>query len=104
VIAYLLGQRTQEIGVRLALGANRRDVVLLGLREGLWSVGAGVVLGAAGCLAQAPLLERLLFGVAGRDAWTLGSAAAALLLVGLAASAIPARRASRIEPRTALVS
>jgi predicted permease len=104
VIAYLLGQRTQEIGVRLALGATRRDVVRLGLREGLWSAGAGVALGAVGCLLQAPLLERLLFGVAGRDGWTLVSVSAALLVVGLAASAIPARRASRIEPRTALVS
>jgi predicted permease len=102
VIAYLVGQRTQEIGVRLALGATRRDVVMLGLREGLKSVLAGVGLGAIGCLLQAPLLERLLFGVAGRDVATLALVSAVLLLVGLAASAIPARRAARIEPRTAL--
>jgi putative ABC transport system permease protein len=102
VISYLIGQRTQEIGVRLALGANRRDVVLLGLREGLRSVVTGVALGAAGCLLQAPLLERLLFGVAGRDVATLAAVSGVLLVVGLAASAIPASRAARIEPRTAL--
>jgi len=102
VIAYLVGQRTQEIGVRLALGATRRDVVMLGLREGLKSVLVGVGLGAIGCVLQAPLLERLLFGVAGRDVATLALVSAVLILVGLAASAIPARRAARIEPRTAL--
>jgi predicted permease len=102
VIAYLVGQRTREIGVRLALGATRRDVVMLGLREGLRSVLLGVGLGVAGCVLQAPLLERLLFGVAGRDPATLALVSIVLLAVGLAASAIPARRAARIEPRTAL--
>lgn len=102
VIAYLVGQRTQEIGVRLALGATRTDVVMLGLREGLKSVLTGVGLGAIGCLLLAPLLERLLFGVAGRDVLTLAAVSALLLAVGLAASAIPARRAARIEPRIAL--
>ena len=102
VIAYLVGQRTQEIGVRLALGATRSDVVMLGLREGLKSVIVGVGLGAIGCVLQAPLLERLLFGVAGRDVATLALVSVVLILVGLAASAIPARRAARIEPRTAL--
>jgi predicted permease len=102
VIAYLVGQRTQEIGVRLALGATRTDVVMLGLREGLKSVLVGVALGAVGCLLQAPLLERLMFGVAARDVATLASVSAVLILVGTAASAIPARRAARIEPRLAL--
>ena len=102
VIAYLVGQRTQEIGVRLALGASRADVVMLGLREGLKSVLTGLGLGAIGCLLQAPLLERLLFGVAGRDLATLSFVSALLLVVGLAASAIPACRAARVEPRIAL--
>ena len=102
VIAYLIGQRTQEIGVRLALGATRRGVMLLGLREGLVSVAIGVGLGVAGSLAQAPLLERLLFGVAGRDPLTLLAVCSILVVVGLVASAVPARRAARIDPRIAL--
>ncbi len=102
VIAYLAGQRSREIGLRLALGALPRDVVRLILGQGARAVGAGLVLGITGAIAQSRALEALLFGVSGRDPMTLAAVAGLLLLVGLAASALPALRASRIDPAKTL--
>jgi len=104
VIAYLVAQRTQELGIRVALGANSRDVLWLVLRYGL-SIGlAGVALGLAGAFVVRQSLTRLLFGVSASDPWILGGTAALLLLVIGTASAVPARRAMRIDPLTALRS
>jgi putative ABC transport system permease protein len=102
VIAYSVAQRTHEIGVRMALGARTSDVRRLVVREGAGVGAAGVALGliAAGLLAR--LMAGLLFGIAPRDPITFAAGAALLLSIALAASYVPARRASRVEPVTAL--
>jgi predicted permease len=102
VIAYLAGQRSREIGIRMALGALPRDVVRLVLGQGLGAVGVGLALGAAGTFAQGRALESLLFGVSGRDPMTFFAVAGVLLLFAIGASALPALRASRIDPAKTL--
>jgi ABC-type antimicrobial peptide transport system permease subunit len=102
VMAYAVTQRTKEIGVRIALGAQRGDVIGMVLRESLLPVLAGLAAGVAGALALARLVAGMLYGVAPRDPVTIVLAAVAMLGVSLAAAAIPARRASRVEPMTAL--
>jgi predicted lysophospholipase L1 biosynthesis ABC-type transport system permease subunit len=102
VVAYLVAQRTQEIGVRLALGAASADILWLVLRNGLLLGAAGVALGLAGALAARVFLARFLFGISESDPLTLSGAALLLLLVIAAASAIPARRAIAIDPVRAL--
>jgi putative ABC transport system permease protein len=102
VLAYLVGQRTQEIGVRLALGAAPGDVVRLFLMEGVAVAVVGLAVGLGGALAAAHALTALLFGVSTTDPLTFGSVAAALAVVALAASYMPARRAARVEPMSAL--
>ncbi len=102
VVAYLVAQRTQELGVRLALGAGSRDILWLVLRYGLFIGLAGVVLGLAGAMVARRLLGRFLYGVSESDPFTLLSAAVLLLIVVVVASAIPARRAMRIDPVQAL--
>jgi predicted permease len=102
LLAYGVVQRRREIGIRLALGAEpgalRRAVV----GQGLVLAGAGVLLGVAGASGLARLLESMLFGVAPTDAATLGVVALFLLVVSLAASYLPARQATRIDPLSAL--
>jgi len=101
-IAYLVAQRTQEFGVRIAVGASARDILWLVLRSGL-SIGlAGVTLGVAGAMMVRQFLAGLLYGASAADPWTLAGAAVLLLLVILAASAVPARRAMRVDPVQAL--
>jgi len=102
VIAYMVAQRTQEIGVRIALGAGSRDIVWLVLRNGLFMGLAGVTLGLAGAMLGRTFLARFLFGVSTSDPFTLWGAATLLLLIVVVASAIPARRAIRIDPVQAL--
>jgi putative ABC transport system permease protein len=102
VIAYAVTQRTHEIGVRLALGAERRTVVRMVLRESLRLVAAGVVLGTTGALLLSRALASLLFQVTPRDPATLVAASVALVLVALLGSYLPARRAARVDPMTAL--
>jgi len=102
VVSYLVSQRTQELGVRVALGAGSSDILWLVLRYG-FSIGlAGVALGLAGAVAVRRSLAGLLYGVAASDPWTNVFAAAVLLLVIVAASAVPAARAMRIDPVEAL--
>jgi putative ABC transport system permease protein len=102
VLAYSVAQRTREIGIRLALGARpgalRRQIV----RQGLLLAGTGVALGIAGAAALARLFQSMLFGVAPTDAATHVTVAAFLLIVALAASYLPARQATRVDPMTAL--
>ncbi|HEY7700380.1 MAG TPA: FtsX-like permease family protein, partial [Vicinamibacteria bacterium] len=102
VVAFSVSQRVREIGLRMALGASSSDVSRLVLREGLKLALAGVALGVAGALVTSRLLESLLFEVEPRDPVTLVLIAALLVAVALAASYLPARRASRIDPFLAL--
>jgi ABC-type antimicrobial peptide transport system permease subunit len=102
VVAYMVTQRTREIGVRVALGAQRTDVIRLVLGGGLRLVGVGVAVGLAASLALTRLMESFLYGVKPTDALTFGGAS--LLLMGVAALAawIPARRAAGVDPLIAL--
>jgi predicted permease len=104
VIAYSVAQRTREIGVRMALGAARADVLRMVLRQGLWLAGAGIAAGVAGALVLTRLLNTMVFGVGVTDAPTFAAAPAAMLLVVLAATSVPALRATRISPVAALRS
>jgi putative ABC transport system permease protein len=102
VVAYLVAQRTQELGVRLALGARSTDILWLVLRHGLFVGLAGVALGVAGSILVRQSLARLLYGVAASDPLTLAGTAIVLLAVVVTASAVPAARAMRIDPVQAL--
>jgi putative ABC transport system permease protein len=102
VVAYLVAQRSREFGVRIALGAGSTDILWLVLRHGLFIGLAGVVLGLAGAMVGRWFLARFLYGVSVSDPFTLWGAAILLLLVVVVASAVPARRAMRIDPVQAL--
>lgn len=104
VVAFSTGQRTREIGLRLALGARRADVVRLVLLQGLGQVGVGVAIGLGLALALARLLAQLLFGVAPWDPGVFGAIVVTLVTVSLLASYLPARRALRVDPVIALRS
>jgi putative ABC transport system permease protein len=102
VISYNVTQRTHEMGVRVALGAQGRDVIRLIVREGLGVVVPGVVLGAIIALVAGRWLGPLLFQVSPRDPQVISSVVATLIVVAVAASWIPATRASRVDPNEAL--
>ncbi len=102
VLAYSVSQRTHEIGIRMALGAERRDVMRLVLRRTLMLAGTGVLIGAAGALVVTRVLEKFLFEVKPNDPATFVSVAALLASVALAAGWIPAWRATRVDPVEAL--
>ena len=102
VIAALAAQRTPEIGMRMALGATRADIMSLILKQGLGLTLTGVILGLAGALATTRLFKTLLVGVSATDNVSFVATTALLLLVALAATYLPARRASRIDPLQAL--
>ena len=102
VVAYSVMRRTQEIGIRMSLGAQRSDVLALILREGARMAGLGVVIGIAVSLAITRLMSSLLFGVSAADPLTFVAVAALLSFVALLASYIPARRATRVDPIIAL--
>jgi predicted permease len=104
VMSHAVGQRTRELGVRMALGARSRDVLSLVLGEGMRLALAGTALGLLGALGMSRLLASLLFGVSGSDAPTLVAAAAMLALAALLASLLPALRASRVDPAVCLRS
>jgi predicted permease len=102
VISYLVGQRTHEIGVRIALGAQRSDVLRLMLGQGARMALLGVCVGVAASLGLTRLMSRLLFGVSATDPLTFAGVGVTLALVALAACYIPARRALRVDPLVAL--
>ena len=102
VVAYAVSRQTHEIGIRMALGAQRRDVFALVVRATLTLVGIGVVLGIGGSVAVSRVLANQLWGVSPRDPLTLGSVVAAMLFAALVACYFPARRAMRVDPMIAL--
>jgi predicted permease len=102
VIAYVVGQRTQEIGIRMALGAQRRDVLSLILWQGTRLALLGVAIGIAGAFALTRLMADLLYGVAATDPVTFAVLALVLTIVAMAACYLPARRAARVDPVAAL--
>ena len=104
VIALVTARRTREIGIRMALGARRGDVLRLVLGKGLRLAGAGVLLGLAGGWAAARLLEHRLHGVESSDPWSYLAGSAILILVALLASWLPSWRAARVDPGLALRS
>lgn len=98
VVAYSVGQRTREIGVRMALGARPASVYRLVLGEASWLIGIGTALGTIGAVIAATLMRRLLFGVQSWDPPTLITAALVLAAAALAASYVPARQAASVNP------
>jgi putative ABC transport system permease protein len=102
VMAYVVGRRSNEIGLRMALGASSGDVLRLVLRQGLALAAIGLALGLAGAFTASRLLTSMLFEVKANDPLTYGGVAALLGIVALAASYIPARRAARVDPMRAL--
>jgi predicted permease len=102
VLAFIVGERRREIGVRMALGAMPRDIITDLLGEGLRLTAVGVVAGVALALAATRLLNALLFGTSPTDAVTFVSAAALIITIAAAASLVPALRASRVDPLVAL--
>ncbi len=102
VLAYLVAQRRKEIGIRVALGSTAAGVFQLVLREGLTLVGAGLMVGAAGSFLLRRTLESQLFGVTASNPIVLLAVSSVLAVVALVACAVPARRATRIDPLIAL--
>jgi putative ABC transport system permease protein len=104
VLAFAVGQRTSEIGIRLALGATRSNILGLILRQGVGLVVLGVLIGIAGYFALSAVIAKLLFGVGATDPATLILTPVILALVAIAACLIPARRATKVDPMVALRS
>ena len=102
VMSYVVAQRTREIGIRMALGAARGEVVRLVLGRGLRIVAAGTGLGLVAAYAGARAIERQLFGVPAADLTTFVSVPLVLLVVAAVACWVPARRAARVDPAIAL--
>jgi ABC-type antimicrobial peptide transport system permease subunit len=102
VLSYAVAQRTSEIGVRMALGATRGDVLRLVIVDGLRMVAVGAAIGVAGAAAAGRAMRSVLFGVDAVDVPTLAATVAVLLVAAALACAAPARRAIRIDPVEAL--
>jgi predicted permease len=102
LMSYNVSRRTGEIGIRIALGAQRRGVVGMVLRESMIMVGVGVVLGLVAAIAASRLLTAILFGLSPTDTWTMAGAISLMIGVSLAAGYLPARRAARVDPMVAL--
>jgi putative ABC transport system permease protein len=102
VLSYMIAQRTHELGIRLALGAQRADVIRLVARETVPMVGLGVVIGLAAAFGLARFVRSMLYEVAPNDPLTFGGVAVVLAAVAMAAALVPARRAARVDPCVAL--
>ena len=102
VMSYSVAQRTREIGLRMALGAQRRDVLKLVIGQGLKLVLIGSAVGLVGALVLTRVMSSLLFGISATDPTTIITISLALVTVALAASYIPARRATKVDPLVAI--
>jgi ABC-type antimicrobial peptide transport system permease subunit len=102
VLSYAVTRRTGEMGIRMALGAQRRDVLGMVLRQGMAPVLAGLAAGAASAVVIGRFVESLLFHVSPRDPLAFAVSGAVLLVVSVAACLVPARRATRVSPIEAL--
>jgi len=102
VLAFQVVQRTQEIGIRMALGAAKKDVLRLVLQEGLFLAVAGTLIGFLGVLGTSRFLQSLLFGVSTLDASTVGTVVILLAAVAMFACYLPALRATKVDPITTL--
>jgi putative ABC transport system permease protein len=102
VLAYLMGQRVREIGIRLALGATRRNIFALVFRQGLWMIGGGLVVGWLGALFAARWIRSFLFGTTAHDPLTYVLVGLLIVLASAIAIFIPARRAAKVDPMVAL--
>jgi ABC-type antimicrobial peptide transport system permease subunit len=104
VIAYRVSRQIHDIGIRMALGASRADVLRLVLQKGLGLVGAGILIGLAASLVVTRVLADQLIGIQAHDPTTLGGVIGVVVMAGLAACYFPARRATRVDPMVALRS
>ena len=102
VLSYMVGQRTKEIGVRMALGAQKLDVLRLVMKDGAQMTLAGIVLGVAGALGLTRLMGSMLFGVKPTDPLTFTVVAGLLIAVAMLACYVPAHRAMKVDPTEAL--
>jgi ABC-type antimicrobial peptide transport system permease subunit len=102
VLAYVVGQRTKEIGIRMALGAQRSAVLRLVVRRGVAMITVGITAGVLGAVGLTRYLEGMLYGITTLDAATYAAVAAGFAAVALFASYVPARRATAIDPLVAL--
>jgi ABC-type antimicrobial peptide transport system permease subunit len=102
VMTYAVARRTREIGVRIALGAQRVAVLKMVLRDAAILLGIGIVLGIAAAVASASVLQSMLYGIGSRDPLVLSVVCVAVAIAGVAAAYIPARRAAKVDPIEAL--
>ena len=102
MIAYAISQRTREIGIRIALGAQRGDVLGMTVKEGLKLVAVGLLIGLTSAFVLTRVMESLLFGISATDPITFGIICVVLLMVAALASYIPALRATTVDPMVAL--
>jgi predicted lysophospholipase L1 biosynthesis ABC-type transport system permease subunit len=102
VISYAVSQRTREIGIRMALGAQPGELTTMFVKQGLWLAGIGIACGAVAAFAATRLMSSLLFGVSARDPWTYAGSIACVIAISWLACYLPSRRAAKVDPLSAL--